>query len=171
MSNHIFLIGFMGCGKTHWGRLLAAELNRPFIDLDDVIVGMSGRSIPETFKIEGEAAFRLLERKALLSLDGATDAVVATGGGTPCFHDNLAQMKQMGKTVYLKTPADVLAARLEPEKAHRPLISKVSGADLPQFIEELLAKRAAFYEGADQIMVYEMGKEPAYLHRLCAIVR
>jgi shikimate kinase len=170
MDRHVFLIGFMGSGKTHWGKMLAEVMDRPFVDLDEVISEMAGQSIPEVFATRGEAAFRDLETKALHSLSDWLPTVVATGGGTPCFHDNLNWMKMQGCTVYLDTPVEVLATRLRSEQAHRPLIAGVAPEGLPELIQTLLNRRLPFYEQAETILHYEPGADDAFFKRLLTAV-
>ena len=93
----IFLLGFMGCGKTHWGKLLSEKLNIPFFDLDEKIIEHEGRSVAEIFAREGEEYFRLLEKDVLHILTESHDTfVMATGGGTPCFYNNIDYLKKRG---------------------------------------------------------------------------
>lgn len=152
MGKHIFLIGFMGCGKSYWGHLLAERLNRPFVDLDALIETREGKLIADIFGSEGEDAFRIIERNTLHVLEQMTASIVAVGGGTPCFFDNLVWMKTHGKVFYLKTPVAELCRRLKDQRAHRPLLAQMQDDDLQLFIETLLYKRAPFYELADVIL-------------------
>lgn len=147
----IYLIGFMGSGKSHVGRQLSRQMNLPFIDLDDYLEAKAGRSISNIFATEGEAAFRKLEQDCIQELSQASSAVIATGGGTPCFFDNMKCMKTTGLTVYLKTPVSILAERLQAETAHRPLLAGKTEAELVDFIEGKLAERAAYYEAASVV--------------------
>jgi shikimate kinase len=170
MDRHLFLIGFMGSGKTHWGKMLAEALDRPFVDLDEVISEMAGQSIPEVFATWGEAAFRDLEARSLHRLSDRLPAVVATGGGTPCFHDNLNWMKMHGSTIYLDTPVEVLADRLKSEQVHRPLIAGVPPEGLPELIQALLNRRLPFYEQAATILHYEPGADDEFFKQLLTAV-
>ncbi|MBK7873331.1 MAG: shikimate kinase [Saprospiraceae bacterium] len=141
----IFLIGFMGSGKSHVGKRLAHLCNIPFIDLDNEIEQQEGRTIPQIFEQNGEAAFRAIEQNALHKILKHEDAVIATGGGTPCFFDNMNWMNQYGITIYLQTPVDILVERLQSERAHRPLLQNLNDETLYTFIAEKLAAREMYY--------------------------
>lgn len=167
MSKHIFLAGFMGCGKSHWGRLLADRLNRPFIDLDALIEAREGKLIADIFGTDGEDHFRIIERNSLHLLEQMSPSIVAVGGGTPCFFDNLVWMKTQGRIIYLKTPVAELCRRLKNQRAQRPLLAQMQEDDLQSFIETLLAKRAPFYELADLVLEYiPEEKDDAFLIRM-----
>src|SRR5688572_16388089 len=98
----IFLIGFMGCGKTHWGKLLSEKLNMSFFDLDEKIVEHENRSVNQIFEQEGEEYFRLVEKDILHLLSESHETfVMATGGGTPCFYNNIDYLKKQGITVWI----------------------------------------------------------------------
>lgn len=155
----IYLIGFMGSGKSHVGKQIAAQMGCLFMDLDDYLEQQEGRSISDIFAIEGEATFRKLEQKYLMELSQLKDVVIATGGGTPCFFDNLEQMKQVGLTIYLKTPVDILVERLRAETAHRPLLAGKTIAELKDFIAVKLEERAAVYENASVIFEVRNSRE------------
>lgn len=150
----IFLIGCMGAGKTTLGRQLARKMKQPFFDLDIVVEVETGRRIRDIFEEDGEDEFRRIERKSLIELAQRLDGigVVACGGGTPCFGDNMALMKKMGRSMYIQVSANELAKRLIPEKSFRPIIKACPDADLPQFIRNLLAKREAWYLQADYVL-------------------
>ena len=151
MAAHIFLLGFMGSGKTYLGERLAGLLNRPFFDLDQMLEAGEGETISTIFAEKGEAAFRDLERKYLHTLENQAPAVVATGGGTPCFFDNMDWMKAHGTTVYLKTPIEVLFERLRHEQAGRPLLAGLSDEALRDFIEQKLSERERWYRQAEVV--------------------
>lgn len=146
----IYLIGFMGCGKSTIGRELADLLGYAFVDLDEHIEAQ-GRSIAEIFETEGEKAFRDLERDALAQLSGMVDTVIATGGGTPCFHDNLEWMQATGMTIYLNTAPDVLFERLKTETEHRPLVATLNDDELSYFIHTKIQERSSFYDNSEVI--------------------
>ena len=148
MSAHIYLVGFMGSGKSYWGKRLAEHLGRPFFDLDEVIEAGEDQAVLALFSTIGESGFRELERRYLHQMEHQPPAVVATGGGTPCFFDNMDWMNAHGTTVYLKTSYQLLQERLAAGKDRRPLLSGLSDAELLQFIEALLAKREVFYRQA-----------------------
>ena len=146
----IFLIGYMGCGKTTLGSALAETMHVPFIDLDDLIEQRQHKSVREIFAEIGENGFRQLGRSTLLNVALTTEAIVACGGGTPCYADNMALMNQHGTTVHLTTSIDRLTTRLTmPEhKAKRPLIANKSDDEIRQFISDALAARLPFYNQA-----------------------
>lgn len=126
----------------------------PFIDLDDFIVVRAGKPITAIFEEGGEVLFRKLEQEALQSLIEARpeNILIACGGGTPCFGDNMNYMKKAGETIYLKTPINELARRLLPQKAHRPLIKHLRDEELEPFIQNLLSQRESYYLQADHIL-------------------
>lgn len=159
----------MGSGKSSIGRLLAPSLGLPFIDLDQYIEQQQGLSVPALFESLGEAAFRDLERAALRTVAQGAPAVVATGGGAPCYFDNMSIMKAAGKTLYLKTSPEALALRLRPELGTRPLLNGQDAQSLPGFIAGLLAKRAPFYEQAD-IVVLTDGQTKYDVVRRCLLI-
>jgi shikimate kinase len=144
----IFLIGFMGCGKTTFGKKLASALGYSFFDLDHQIEAHVQQSIPEYFAANGEASFRELESSILKACAYPLDSVVSTGGGTPCFYDNMDWMNANGLTIYLEMPALALAKRLEKGKHKRPLLKDLDETGLVHFIEDKLAERTAFYSQA-----------------------
>jgi shikimate kinase len=144
-SNLIFLVGFMGCGKTTLGRKLASRLGYEFIDLDHVLEAQEGMTIGEYFGRFGEDKFRELESDVLKHTPYPASAIVSTGGGLPCFFDNMDWMNTHGKTIYIKLSPKTLADRLEKEKAHRPLLREKHGEALVEFITGKLAERDKFY--------------------------
>lgn len=141
-----FIIGMMGSGKTHYGRQLAERHGRPFYDLDAIIEAAEEKPIAELFEDIGELAFRKIEQMLLHAFcEKPGPFVLATGGGTPCFFDNMERMNAAGTTVYLQVPVSLLLERLRldpPEQ--RPLLPM--GAGLKDTLEELLQKRTPFYE-------------------------
>jgi len=151
-SGLIFLTGFMGCGKTTLGKKLASKLGWPFIDLDHVLESQAGMTIAEYFSSFGEEAFRQLEADVLKKTDYPANAVVSTGGGLPCFFDNMQWMNTHGKTVYIKLTPKALASRLEHIKADRPLLRDKHGVELVAFIESKLTERDPFYTQARYIL-------------------
>ncbi|RMG18759.1 MAG: shikimate kinase [Bacteroidetes bacterium] len=149
----VFLIGFMGAGKTTLGKAVAPLASFDFLDLDDRIVEMAGASIPEIFAREGEQGFRLRERAALESLSALKrPCLVACGGGTPCFHDNMQWMNAHGHTIYLRPDIAILAGRLRLQQAQRPLIREVPPHELEAFITRLLAHREPYYLQAYMVL-------------------
>lgn len=136
----------MGSGKSWTGRLLAARLGLPFLDLDDVIEQTAGKSISDIFAEDGEAAFRRLETEALRATATEPALIISTGGGAPCFHDNMAWMNANGITVFLDPDPAILLSRLSAGRAHRPLLQ--SEEALSQLIAEKMALRRPVYEQA-----------------------
>lgn len=146
----IFLIGFMGSGKSYWGRRLSERLRMPFFDLDDQLEEHEGRPILEIFREKGEEHFRLLEKDLLHIITESHDSfVMACGGGTPCFYNNLDYMKQAGTVVWINLPPEQLFERLRKEKDHRPLIRDLSDDQLHSFILRKFADRKMYYDQAD----------------------
>lgn len=135
----------MGCGKTTWGRKLAAHLGYAFIDLDHALQDKVGITIAEYFAANGEDAFRKLESSLLKETDYPENVIVSTGGGLPCFFDNLQWMNANGKTLYIKLNPKTLAERLENSKTVRPVLQGKKGDELVAFIAEKLAEREGFY--------------------------
>src|SRR5690606_34726901 len=115
----IYIVGYMGSGKTTFGKRLAAKLNMAFVDLDNLIEVTEGKTINEIFELKGESYFREKE-KEILQTTVFVNTVVATGGGTPCFFDNMSWMNTNGKTIYLKMTAQALESRLKFDKNNRP---------------------------------------------------
>ncbi|MDO3625558.1 shikimate kinase [Mucilaginibacter sp. BT774] len=148
----IFLIGFMGSGKTTLGRKLASRLGYEFIDLDHKLEQQVELSIAEYFQIFGEDAFRKLESEVLKKTLYPDNAIISTGGGLPCYFDNMDWMKANGKSVYIKLSPKTLADRLETGKEERPLLQDKHGDALVDFIEQKLGEREKFYSQANIIV-------------------
>jgi shikimate kinase len=151
-KNLIYIIGFMGSGKSTAGRKLAASMGWPFIDLDRKIEEVALKTIPRIFSEDGEEHFRKIESEVLRKLDNTKKTVVSTGGGTPCHGDNMDFMLQTGVTVYLKMTPGQLAKRLLDSSGERPLLKNVPDESLPGFIEEKLAHREKWYSKAEIIV-------------------
>lgn len=146
----IFLIGFMGSGKTHWGKELASQCSIPFFDLDERIVLAEGKTISEIFAESGEEYFRIKEREMLEQLIEENESLVlSSGGGTPCFFNNIELMKKEGTVVWLNTNIEVLADRLIKEKQKRPLLRNLADDDLRGYIVKKLNERRMYYQQAD----------------------
>lgn len=156
----IFLVGYMGCGKSTIGRKLAELLGISFVDLDKYIEERYFKSVPAIFAEEGEKGFREKERTALLEVSQFENVVVGTGGGAPCFFDNMEVMNDHGITVYISPDTDTLAMRLIKSKTERPLIAGKSRDELIRFIDEALIRRAPFYEKARIIIRGENNLNP-----------
>ncbi len=152
----IFLIGFMGCGKTHWGKQLSQKLQLPFFDLDNVIEEQEGKSVTAIFEEKGEEHFRLMEKDVLHLLTESHDSfVMACGGGAPCFFNNIDYMKRRGTTVWINCTTDSLYNRLLKEKDTRPLIKAIPDEELKAFIIKKYADRKIFYQQAAVILADE----------------
>ena len=141
----IFLIGYMGAGKTTLGKAFAREMSLNFIDLDWFIEERFHKTVQQLFLERGEDGFRELERKMLHEVAEFEDVVVSTGGGTPCFFDNMDYMNQEGTTVFLNTSPLVIVDRLKRQRTDRPLLAKCSDDELEFFVREHLASRLPFY--------------------------
>jgi shikimate kinase len=153
----IFMIGFMGCGKTHWGRQLGEKLGVPFFDLDEKVAEHEGRSLGEIFATDGEEYFRLLEKDVLHLLTESHESfVMATGGGTPCFYNTIDYLKRKGTVVWINCSTDCLYQRLKKEKEQRPLISHIADEDLKSYIIKKYSSRKIFYQQATVILPEEV---------------
>ena len=144
----IFLIGYMGAGKTTLGKAFARAMGLTFIDLDWYIEERFHKTIRELFTERGEDAFRDLERRMLHEVGEFEDVVISVGGGTPCFFDNVDYMNSVGETVFLDVDIRVLFRRLKIAKQQRPLLDGKSDEELVQFIQEALQNRLPFYTRA-----------------------
>jgi len=141
----IFLVGMMGSGKTYWKSRISKKYGLRGYDLDFLIEAHEEQTISEIFETEGELVFRQKEAAMLRWLQQSKNFVVATGGGTPCFLNNMQWMNQQGITIWIDEPVSVLAERLQLEKEHRPLISSLSDEALASYLENKLQERSPFY--------------------------
>ena len=141
----IFLIGYMGSGKSSFGKKLAKKLGLSFTDLDNEIEKRAGKTISEIFAQEGEEAFRKIENECLNNSLDYDHVVLSAGGGTPCFFDNLEKMNQHGTTIYLRMDSAMLVNRLVNAKKERPLVAAKSKEELMGYVKWQLYKREAFY--------------------------
>lgn len=144
----LFLIGMMGSGKTYWTKKLSKKLKTGGYDLDFLITSHEEKSIAEIFDEDGEPYFRKTEARILRWFAEKKSFVLATGGGTPCFNDNMEWMNTHGITIWIDEPVDTLVQRLLPEKAHRPLIRDISDNDISGFLKDRLEERIPFYRKA-----------------------
>jgi shikimate kinase len=145
----IFLIGFMGVGKSTLGRLVAETLSLRFLDFDLLLEEQQQMSISDIFARYGEVYFRKLEHDLLREVVQTNDQfVISTGGGLPCFHQNLHFMNSHGITIYLKSDAKAIADRLGHSTGSRPLVAGKSSSELHLFVEETLSKRSHYYSQA-----------------------
>lgn len=146
--NRIFLVGYMGAGKTTIGKVLSKLIGLTFIDLDYYIEGRFRKTVAQLFAERGEEGFRSIERNMLHEVAEFEDVLVSTGGGTPCFFDNMEFMNQQGTTIYLQVSVDELASRLELCKYTRPVLKNRTGDELKAFVAESLSGRLPFYQKA-----------------------
>lgn len=142
--NLFFLIGMPGAGKTYWGRRLADKYCLEFTDLDEYIEQQQGREVREIFAKEGEEYFREKEAECLREHGGKDMVIVACGGGTPAYHDNMTWMKEQGCVVYIKTEIQTLSNRVGTGNA-RPLLNS---EDIRTSLEQLYCERRKYYEQA-----------------------
>ena len=150
-----FLIGYMGAGKTTAGRELANTLNLEFIDLDHYIQARYQKTVNQLFDECGEDEFRNIERKILHEVGELENVVISTGGGTPCFFDNIDHMNAVGIPIYLKASPEALSNRLNDCKAKRPLIRDKNEEELYAFVTDSLTKREPFYSKAKVVFETE----------------
>ncbi len=154
VPGRVYLVGFMGSGKTTSGRILADRWDVPFVDLDLTFESMSGRTIRETFETHGEAYFRERESELLRGTASLTQAVIALGGGTFTFPENVRFVREHGVSVFLDPPFDVLAARLAEKAADRPLFDSLESA------RNLWEARRPFYKMADRTLDVDQETTP-----------
>lgn len=155
----IFLIGFMGSGKSTMGKQLANRLQYKFIDQDEWIEKKTGLSVKDFFAVRGEAEFRKLEHESLAEISKEENVVVSTGGGAPCFHGNIDLMNESGITVYLNMKPEVLFSRLRNGQETRPLIKNKTDVELMDYIKSKLVERTPFYSKA-KIILESMSLKP-----------
>lgn len=141
----IFLIGMMGSGKSYWSKQIAHVLQYTAYDLDTLIEAGETKTIARIFADNGEDYFRKAESAMLRSFAAKKNFVLATGGGTPCFYDNMQWMNLQGITIWLDEPIDILVQRLQQEKSHRPLIKNLEDHELKSFLLTKLEERKPFY--------------------------
>jgi len=150
--NRIFIIGFMGSGKSYWGKIWGEVSGLPFFDLDKMIEEGEGKSISEIFGEDGEDHFRKLETQYLHSFADKDGFILSCGGGVPCFNNNMEWMNEHGLTVYLRVSVAVLVQRLMDDMTERPLIKDKDPGKLIGFVEGMLEKRESYYSMANTII-------------------
>jgi len=148
----IYLIGYMGSGKSTLGRSLAKVLGISWIDLDTEIESRYKISIPDFFRKYGEKEFRNVEHKVLNDISSVPDIVVSTGGGVPCFNNNMELMNRSGLTIYLSATPALILTRIGPYAWKRPLFQQMDGADILEKITAHLKSREMFYQQAQIII-------------------
>ncbi len=144
----IFLIGLMGSGKSYWADKLSSLLNIPAFHLDDEIEKAEQKTVAEIFSEKGEDHFRQKENEVLKSFSAKENFILSTGGGAPCFYDNMNWMNNNGITIWIDEPVEIIAERLQKEKSHRPLIATVEDNNLEYFLTQMREKRNSFYSKA-----------------------
>lgn len=144
----IFIVGFMGCGKSTIGKRVARRIGYGFADTDAMIEAAAGKKIPEIFCQQGEAFFREQERAIIAGFDPDSDVIVATGGGAPCTEENLETMQRLGKLIYFRMSPERLFARLKEGREKRPKIASLNDKELMEYIRETLSQRERFYSQA-----------------------
>jgi len=167
MARPVFLIGYMASGKTTAGRKLARQLGYAFEDTDELIKNMTGKSIEEIFDTDGEEAFRVLEHSVIRSLTDRTNTVISTGGGAPCFFDNLNLMQKHGITVYLKLHPASIVKRISQSKTSRPLLKGLSQDQMLPWVSRHLEQREIYYNNAHIIF---KGESPD-LNELAGLIK
>ncbi|MFY0673640.1 MAG: shikimate kinase [Bacteroidia bacterium] len=158
----VFLTGFMGSGKSTYGKKLSKQLGYEHIDLDALIEEQSSKSISDWFANDGEEEFRAKEAETLRSLVEFDDVVISTGGGAACFHNNIQWMNENGFTAYLKLLEPQLLKRLKKGKEERPLIADLSEKEIALFIHEMLNERSMFYSQS-KIVIQPEQFQPKHL--------
>ena len=147
----IYLVGFMGSGKSYLGKLWAAANNLSFYDLDELIkqkenkIGNNNFQITDIFENKGEQYFRAIESQTLKETTQLNNAIIACGGGTACFNNNMTLMNENGTTVFLQATTDMLYKNLLPQKNKRPLLANINNNDLLAFIQQKLDERLHYY--------------------------
>lgn len=144
----VFLIGFMGSGKSTVGRKLSSETGLPFIDLDKYIQTKEDRTIDDIFNEKGEDYFRETEHRLLKEIIKKDNIILSCGGGTPCFFNNMSLMNENGITIYLRMPVGALHSRLLNSQNDRPLVKKMYGDELRNYISVTLEEREKYYRMA-----------------------
>lgn len=150
----IYLIGFMGAGKTMLGSRVAQQLQVPFLDTDQMIEEQEGESISSIFSSRGEDVFRVIEARILRETDKYDKALIATGGGLPMYHLNMTWLQDHGITMYLELPDDVLLASLVHFRKDRPLISGLTDEEFISFTIQMLKERKPVYEQASMTLSF-----------------
>jgi len=150
-KTNLYLVGYMGTGKTTVGKLLAKKMHRSFIDMDEFIESRYRKTIAAIFEEKGEIDFREIEHRSLQEVSAFEKVVVSTGGGLPCFFDNMDLLNRTGITIYLRASANELVDRLTVDMQKRPLVKGKNTEELRDFVETSLKKRELFYNQAQLI--------------------
>lgn len=168
----IYLIGFMGAGKSTLGAHVALRLDTPFVDTDHLIEEQTGLTVPEIFAIKGEDQFRHDEATAIRQTLKWTKAIIACGGGAPVYHRNMDWLSEHGITMYLQLPEDILLASLVQHRSMRPLLSGLSEEEAVQKAIDLLKERRPVYEKAAMTieMTGEFEQDALLLEKACKYI-
>lgn len=166
----IFLLGFMGCGKSTIAEVLAQKLGLSFCDMDEMVADSAEKSINEIFKEEGEEAFRRYEWDCLKTCSNIKDVVVATGGGTPCSEENLGLIKKNGISIYLQVTEQLLFDRIKDSGQERPLIAHLSDEELKTYVASKLKERAPFYLRADHVITVDKITVADTVKEICSVL-
>ena len=164
----VYLIGYMGAGKTTITKLLANELRLPFYDTDQEIEKNQKRSVSEIFKKDGELYFRMLETELLNSIN--QNSIIACGGGLPIYNNNMGLINSKGISIYLKASNKCLFNRLKNEKQSRPLISNKSDEELEIFIKKELQNRSPFYNLANHTILVDNKSKNEVLREVNSLI-
>lgn len=157
----------MGCGKTTWAKQLSREFMLPAFDMDDIIEDIEGEDIYDIFYGKGETYFREREHAVLQDLAKINKGyIISTGGGTPCFHGNMALMNDRGISIYLKASKQFLYSSLLKSRANRPLIATLNNLELKEFIDRTLDERTLYYEQAHRTIDIEKVTLPIFLQTI-----
>ena len=156
----IFLTGYMGSGKSTLGLRLARKAGLSFIDLDHYIETRFRKTINEIFAEKGEKEFRIIERNMLREVGEFEDVIIATGGGAPCFFDNIDYMNKQGCCIYLQTTPEILFQRLKYARSNRPLLRDKTDSELMEFIKTNLSAREEKYKRSS--IIFDTGKLESY---------
>lgn len=148
----------MGSGKTSFGKKLALYLQKEFIDLDLEIEQQEKLSINDIFKVKGETYFRNLETKVLKSLVKKSNTVIALGGGTVCYNQNLEFLKDKGTLVYLELPLKTILGRLRKDHENRPLVKDLEAKDFIATVSDLFGQRENYYKRANLVLDAQLSK-------------
>ncbi len=150
MPHNLYIVGFMACGKSSLGQRLSAALDVSLVDTDREVEKSLGMSVSDIFSRLGEDRFRVEESRVLRGIEPQS-GIVVTGGGLPCFHDNMTYMNRNGITLYMEVPAEVIATRLQndAEKDGRPLLNGIEKKDVLPFVKKRLKERESFYRQAN----------------------
>jgi shikimate kinase len=168
----IYLVGFMGSGKSTLAQRIAATFQVSCFDTDRVIEAQAGMTISEIFSTHGEEYFRHLEADILKQTAFYEKSIIATGGGMPCFSDNMQWMKEKGITMYLDWPEQIITKQLLKERASRPLIANLTETDAQSKIKDLLHLRRPIYEQAAITLELQGDQELDYnlLEKACKYI-